>query len=587
MSENAFGRYEYVQAPALMDFYKAFHQHAYRDGTEESLINFTARSGRYSNVKGATTYRWAGLQNMIDNVIVDLWDEFFDSLVEVAVADYKRVNEGGLGVPCDTSKLEELHALGYMPLEFRALLEGLEVPYGVPAMTCRNTHPSFAFLPGMVETIISSEVYPIQTSLTTATEYMRTVKRFAEKDGTPEFLIPFLCHDFSMRGMMGGTMAGGATLSGLGHLMSGFCGSDTLPAALQAEKAYGAVLSLDAPFETIASVPATEHSVQCSFDNDDMAYFRHCMKVSPTGILSLVSDGYDFWKLVTEVLPVLKDEIMERDGKIVIRPDSGDPADVLCGEAVRTFDSEYITDLDSWKEYVAEVLDTQFSDNLDSVDPHQSEEGLFSYEGEVYSVVYEPDLNRHDKTYYYVDNYGSDVSKCTFLRLDRTPEQKGLVEVLYDMFGGTENEQGFKMLDEHIGTIYGDSITLERQVDIYERLHAKGFVIANCVLGVGSYSYQYVTRDTHGSAVKSTNMIINGVDTAISKEVKGDTVKKSAKGLLYVDRNGETEDLQLTDQVDRDKFESEDNMLEPVWKDGKWVRIQTLNDVRSVVAGTL
>ncbi len=571
--KTAFPQRKYIQAPCLLDFYKCFHALAYKKGASEVTINFTGRSGNHSNIKGGKTYRWAGLQGFINNIIVTEWNKFFDAPLEDAIADYKRVNEGGLGVPCDTSKLEELHALGYMPLEFRALLEGLEVPYGVAALTCRNTDDRFYFLPNMIETILSDEIWPVQTSLTTAAEYMKTVKEFAAIDGTPEFLIPFLGHDFSMRGMMGGRMEGGATLSGQGHLMSGFVGSDTIPAALELEKNYNAYLGLDRPFETIASVNATEHSVQCSFNNDDMGYFKHCMEVAPQGILSLVSDGYDFWKLVTDILPQLKDMIMVREGKIVIRPDSGDPADVICGLSVKQY-----PDLDYLEDDVREEMQSYCGQGEMCGDTW---EGVVYLSGEVRKVKFSVEVlgakqDIGDKVYWV-----EDVRLISNEPSELTPQQKGLVETLWDMFGGTQTEERYKMLDEHIGTIYGDSITLERQRDIYTRLHKKGFAIANVVLGIGSYTYQYVTRDTHGSAVKATNMIIDGVDTPISKEVKGDAVKKSAKGRLVV--RDTPKGLVQFDEASLWEVEQNDNMHQLVWKDGVWFRTQTLEDVRNVV----
>lgn len=539
---TAFPVREYIQAPSLEDFYKVSHRTMYKPGVTEVTINFTGRSGKHSNIKGGTTYRWAGLQHFINTIIVGEWQKFFKATKEEAVADYRRVNEAGLGVPCDTSHIEALHDLGYLPLEFRALKEGVAVPYGVAAMTCRNTHPDFGWLPNNIETILSDEIWPIQTSLTTATAYMAAVKGAVEIDGTPSFLTPFMCHDFSMRGMMGGTMAGGASLSGLGHLMAGFCGSDTLPAAFLAEKDYGAYLGLDRPFETIASVPATEHSVQCSFNGDDLAYFRHCMSVYTTGILSLVSDGYDFWKLITEVLPILHAEIMARDGKVVIRPDSGDPVKVVAGYKV-----------------------------------FHAGEGAIDYAG-VAKQGYEA-ICVGGKKYWVIDENG--------LLGDELPvhEAKGLVEVLHEQFGGTVTDKGYKLLDQHIGAIYGDSITLERQGEIYRRLHNKGYAIGNIVVGVGSYQYQFCTRDTHSSAIKATNIIIDGIDTPISKEVKGDSVKKSAKGrIVVVEIDGV---FSQYDQQPIDRVESEHNEHQLVWKDGVWHRVQTLKEIRDIVAESL
>ena len=155
------------------------------------------------------------------------------------------------------------------------------------------------------------------------------------------------------------------------------------------------------------------------------------MGTYPTGILSVVSDTFDLFKVITEYLPRLKEEILSRDGKLVIRPDSGDPVDIICGlntnpKALEAF--KYYDDVDEW--------------------------------------------DRH--------------------------EFKGVVELLWEVFGGTVNEQGYKVLDSHIGVIYGDSITLERANEICRRLEEKGFASTNVVLGIGSFTYQYNTRDTFG-----------------------------------------------------------------------------------------
>ena len=111
-----------------------------------------------------------------------------------------------------------------------------------------------------------------------------------------------------------------------------------------------------------------------------------------------------------------------------------------------------------------------------------------------------------------------------------TASERGLVQCLWDIFGGTVNEKGYKVLDPHIGAIYGDSITYNRAEQIFNRLALKGFASSNIVLGIGSYTYQHVTRDTHCMAMKSTYAIINGVGTPIFKDPKTDTgVKKSEK----------------------------------------------------------
>ena len=129
---------------------------------------------------------------------------------------------------------------------------------------------------------------------------------------------------------------------------------------------------------------------------------------------------------------------------------------------------------------------------------------------------------------------------------------------MWDIFGGTVNEQGYKVLDSHIGMIYGDGITVERQVEILTKLKAKGFASTNIVFGAGSYSLNYLSRDHLGMAIKATNTIveIGGklVDKPIYKEPKTDSSKKSLRGLISVheDEQGNLyyKDMQTRKQED-------------------------------------
>jgi Nicotinic acid phosphoribosyltransferase len=241
----------------------------------------------------------------------------------------------------------------------------------------------------------------------------------------------------------------------VGRTLLSFTGTDTIPAIDWLEHFYNA----DAEKELIGgSVPATEHSVMCLGGNETEkeTFLRLITEVYPKGIVSIVSDTWDYWKVVDKLLRELKPNIMSRDGKVVIRPDSGDPVKIVCG------------------------------------DP---------------------------------DSYN-------------VPVRKGTIEVLWDIFGGTINSKGYKQLDPHIGVIYGDSITLDRCRDICENLKQKGFASTNIVFGIGSYTYQYVTRDTFGFAMKATHGIVNGQPVDIYKDpITDDGVKKSAKGLLCVNND--------------------------------------------------
>ena len=177
------------------------------------------------------------------------------------------------------------------------------------------------------------------------------------------------------------------------------------------------------------------------------------------------------------------------------------------------------------------------------------------------------------------------------------PEEKGVIELLWDVFGGKINEYGYKELNPCIGAIYGDSINLDRAKAICERLKVKGFASTNVVLGVGSYTYQYNTRDTFGFAVKATygelthevpvcdedfNMYFsNKIEPReIFKDpITDDGTKKSLKGLLYV---GEYEEkIIVNDSVPWD-IEGK-GLLETVFEDGKLIREQTLDEIRLLI----
>jgi nicotinamide phosphoribosyltransferase len=569
------------------DVYKVFHPAAGHPDIVRTYENFTNRSGKHSNVPNNTHVVNLGWQFLIKKHLIERWNEtFFNLPVENVVGRYQMITSSILGYTVDASHLKRLHALGFLPLQIKSYPEGTLVPYGVASATFETTVDGFEWLAGLLETVISQEVWPIQTSATTSLAYKVKQAALFEKTGMDAGLLPFMIHDFSARGMFGEEAS---AMSAFAHLAVGSIGSDTIAGGMFAEKWYNANWATDF---IMASVNATEHSVTCGWMKEgEYEYFKHLMEdVAPTGILAVVSDTWDFWHTVTVIAAQLKDVIMAREGKLVFRPDSGDPADILCGIPSRKT-SYFGDEFEEWKEYVADDLDNQFRDNLEAESPHNDETEIYTFNGVSYSVTYEPDLNRHDKQYYYVDNYGSTVSKCIFIEVEMTPENKGLIEVLWDEFGGTTTDKGFKVLDSHVGAIYGDAITLKRQDEIAQRLMDKGFA-PQVVLGVGSFSFQHVTRDTHGSAMKATSVtktshyphgISATVDEAIFKDPKTDSKKKSARGLLRVEReNGEL--VQYDNQTREQEQQGE---LKIIFKNGAYFAEQSLDDIRAVVASQL
>ncbi len=483
----------------LIDFYKADHRRQYPEGTEMVYSNFTPRKSRLAENDKLVFF---GLQYFVKEYLIKQWNEgFFNVPKAKVVTDYKRRMDNALGkdsIPIE--HIAELHDLGYLPLIVKGLPEGTIVSPKIPVVTVYNTQPKFFWLTNYLESLMSAILWKPATSATTAFQYRKTFNEFARStvsDGNIDFVY-WQGHDFSFRGMSG---IEDACMSAAGHLLS-FYGTDTVPAIDFHELYYNA----NSDVELIGgSVPATEHSVMCmgTKDNEIETFERLISKLYPAGIVSIVSDTWDFWQVITGYLPKLKDHILARNGKVVIRPDSGDPVKIIIGDKNATPGS---------------------------------------------------------------------------------PEYKGAIECMWETFGGTITEKGFKLLDSHIGLIYGDSITLQRQKDILNGLKEKGFASFNVVLGIGSYTYEYVTRDTFGFAMKATYGEVNGEGRNIFKDPKTDDgTKKSAKGLLAVHEvNGE---LKLKDECTWE--EEKQGLLKTVFENGKIVNEQSLSEIRSRITKQL
>ena len=484
----------------LTDGYKTGHHQQYPQGTELVYSNFTPRSNKYAP-NGADHVVVFGTQMVFQQIHETFERDFFSQPKEVVCGEMERELSLYLNTDYDVSHFEALHDLGYLPIEVKSLEEGTRVPIRVPVMSIKNTHPEFYWITNYLETIISNLLWKPMTSATIAHEYRKILTKWQEKtDKERSWFIDWQGHDFSMRGM---DSIEAVISSGLGHLTS-FSGSDSLPAIYGARRFYG-----ETEFVS-GSVNATEHSVMCAgTKEDEVGTFKKLMGTYPTGILSVVSDTWDLWEVVTNHVVKLKDQIMSRDGKLVIRPDSGDPADILCG--------------------------------YNTLDEFELKEKKINV-----------DYNH--------------------------PSYKGVIELLWETFGGTVNEQGYKVLDDHIGAIYGDSITLERADEICQRLESKGFASTNVVLGIGSYTYQFNTRDSFGFAMKATYVEVNGEGREIFKDpVTDNGMKKSARGLLYVGKN-ENGDYYLEDQVTKER-ECE-GMLKVIYKDGNFENVTTLKEIR-------
>lgn len=442
--------------PSLIcDFYKTSHYNQYPKDTEFLYSTLVPRSNKY--LPAVDRVVSINITGFLKKYFVDYFNKFFFERPEdEVVKEYSDFIKRTLGIDDTGDHIRKLHKLAYLPIRVKAIPEGRSVPIGVPNLTIENTHKEFAWLTNYLETLLSCSLWQPITSASIARQYRFLGEKYAAKTCDNNGHVSFQFHDFSMRGM---SSLESAQISGLGHLIY-FDGTDNIPAITYADKYYSGKTAKD---WNPTSIPATEHSVMCANiakqqaegkGRDETETYRKLItEIYPSGFVSIVSDTYDFWHNVSVVIPSLKDEIIARNGRVVIRPDSGDPVQIICGIP---------------------------------------------------------------------DSSGS------------TAEEKGLIQALWETFGGTINEKGYKVLDPHIGAIYGDSITPERSEQIFAGLEAKGFASSNIVLGIGSYTYQYHTRDSLGFAIKATSVTQNGVEYPIQKDPKTDPGKKSFCGRVKV-----------------------------------------------------
>lgn len=467
----------------LIDFYKSGHIKQYPENTTLVYSNFTPRKSR---VEGVDHMVFFGLQYIIKEYLQHRMNEyFFNQPLESVLNDYQDTMDNALGPNVVTTEhIRALHELGYLPLHIKALPEGTRVPLGTPAFTMWNTLPEFYWVTNYFETLISNLIWKPCTSATTANQFRKAFDKYAELTGADPDFVDFQGHDFSFRGMSG---IEDAASSGAAHLLS-FKGTDTVPAIEFLERYYFG----DETFVG-GSVPATEHSVMCAGgeDGEFQTLKRLVCDIYPSGVVSVVSDTWDLFQLLTEYLPRLKDEILARDGKVVIRPDSGTPHKILNG------------------------------------DPDAMHEA----------------------------------------------DRKGVFRLLDEVFGHTLTEKNYRVLDSHVGAIYGDGINIEEQHRILQGMMDNGYASSNIVMGLGSFAYQYVTRDTYGTVCKATYVEVDGEGRAIFKSPKTGGWKKSHKGLLRVNS-----DLTVTEDV---SWPEEGGVLNTVFLNGKRMSAETLVNIRA------
>lgn len=501
----------------LKDFYKSVHSEMLPKGMTKSVSYFTPRMSRINRWTHVVNF---GLQAFIKTWLINYFKEnFFERSREDVVDEYQYYIENTLGKGvCDFEKIEKLHRKGYLPIEIVSLPEGALVPMHCPIFGVTNTDPDFAWLGQALESLISAEMWYPMVCATVGHTYREVVDKYYAE--TCEDFIPRrrALGDFDFRGDQG---VDAALKAGSAWCLS-FVNTATVPVIPYLEDMYNTRIGWGE--EVGFGAVSTEHFVMCSnsaFDianNPDDTYeykdidpFRERVFIKraltelyPNTSFSCVCDSYDYWNVVNNILPTLKDEILAHEGCFLVRGDSGDCVKV--------------------------VTETVFK--------------------------------------------------------------------LWEIFGGTTNSKGYKVLDSHVKALYGDSITIQRAEEIYEILKNAGFAACNVSLGIGSFSMHCIeedgilkpfTRDTFSMAIKAVYAEFkdeNGnikkmpifKDPKTDRENGGGNFKKSQRGCCIV--TYENGDYHFTDGHTWEEASLSPNLMRPVFRNGSLIEPDTLNNIR-------
>lgn len=580
----------------LIDFYKSTHHEQYPKGLTKMVSYYTPRMSRLNDVDTITFF---GLQGFIKEYLINGFNEnFFSRPEDEVVAEYERILDYTLGKGSyESQKIRDLHRLGYLPLEISAVPEGVRTKVGVPQIEITNTHPDFVWLVNTIETMLSCTMWHTQISAEVGYRYRKIVDKWVARTCGVDVNPRKMLGDFSMRGQHS---VESAIKSSAAWTLS-FDNTATVPAIMWLEDNYNCDVTKDS---VAYGAISTEHSVMCSnfaVDGDEITHIKRLlMEIYFNHNFSMVSDSYDYWRLVTELLPQCKDEILAHNGTLSIRGDSGNPVEILAGKDIIRLDASetegydlFIDDRDT-QDWIDEYcLDTELNENKTL---------YFHYNDKYYAVkVYCDWTNERgawtDRKYYYVDRYN-----CTYEEIEPNAELLGTVWALDQIVGHTINSKGYKVLNPKLKAIYGDSIIPDYADEVYRRLEAQGYAANNVVMGVGSMSMMALvgkdedtgklvfagehngtncgpyTRDTFGIAVKATYAEDeNCKPINIFKQPKALVWKKSQKGCCIVAPDG----MSYTDGHTWDEIvHTKDNLLEQVFYNGNLAWETDLKQVR-------
>lgn len=456
----------------LSDSYKASHWKQYPKGTTKVYSYLESRGGKFDNTI------FYGLQY------------FLKQYLQKQVVTEEKIHQAKLfwNTHLGEGFFNErgwYHILnkhnGYLPIRIKAIPEGTPIKTSNVLMTIENTDPEVPWLTNYLETLLLQVWYPT-TVCTLSREVKKVFIKYMEKTTSYnrseiENIVLFMLHDFGQRGVSSMESAG---LGGSANLIN-FLGTDTVSSILFGQQYYNTTDMLG------FSIPASEHSTMTSWGQEnEVKAMENMLDSYPTGLVACVSDSFDIIKACEEYWGgILRDKILSRDGRLVIRPDSGDPIQTL----------------------------------------------------------------------------------------------KQVFNILWNKFGGTINEKGFKVLDTHVRVIQGDGVNYESIKDVLDMMVEEKFSAENIVFGMGGALLQKVDRDTQKFAFKCSSITIEGKDIDVRKNPieinkKGEreiSFKQSKAGRLKL-VNGKT--------IQNASDEINDEMVE-VFLNGIIIKEYTFEEIRN------
>ena len=309
----------------LIDFYKAVHAEMLPKHMTKSVSYYTPRMSRVNRWDKVVMF---GLQGFIKTYLIDYFnEEFFGKPFDEVMAGYQRVMDASLGKNVyGMKKIEDLHKLGYLPIEIIAVPEGTRVPMHCPMFGITNTHPDFAWLPQSLESLISAESWHPMLAATVGYTYREIVNHYYGLTCDDNLSRSKALGAFDFRGE---ECLESAIKAGAGWCMS-FLNTATVPVIPYLESVY----NCDCTKEPVAfGSPSTEHSVMCSnyaVDGDEVTLLKRLLtEIYPNTSFSAVLDSYDYWNIIDNVLPQIKDEILAHNGCMLMRGDSGECVEVV------------------------------------------------------------------------------------------------------------------------------------------------------------------------------------------------------------------------------------------------------------------